>query len=218
MPTGRRSFFVSLTVIVIYGVGATAAMAVDDETEGRRRFKQGQSLYEEKRFLEAAREFEAGYAAAPRSAFLLNIGHSYRQGGDFAKAKKAYELLLRLEPAHPQRAEVESYIKAINDALAVGDTAAPAPPPPQESVKPPEAPPAASPPDLSPPPPAASPVPTLVQSTTPTPSAEAIPVWKKPWFWIVAGGVALVGGTAAIVLALRNPEPCPGTTCIREKR
>src|SRR4051812_11899197 len=96
---------------------ATGGGARADEAEGRRHWKAGQDLYAQKRFLEAAREFEAGYAVAPRPLFLLNIGHAYRRANELVKAKSAYEALLRLQPDLPQRTEVEGYIRSINDAL-----------------------------------------------------------------------------------------------------
>jgi tetratricopeptide (TPR) repeat protein len=88
---------------------AGAGRAEADESEGRRHFKAGQDLYQQKRFLEAAREFEAGYAVAPRPLFLLNIGHAYRRANELIKAKNAYEALLKLQPDLPQRTEVEGY-------------------------------------------------------------------------------------------------------------
>ena len=63
-----------------------------------RHWDRGQELYKQGRFLEAAREFEAGYQVAPRSLFLLNIGHSYRRAQELRKAKAAYETLLKIDP------------------------------------------------------------------------------------------------------------------------
>jgi tetratricopeptide (TPR) repeat protein len=217
--TGRRIFLLSIAAVLVGALGAGPAAAVDDEAEGRRRFKRGQDLYGEKRFLEAAREFEAGYASAPRPLFLLNIGHSYRQAGDFPKAKKAYELLLRLEPDLPQRAEVESFIKTINDALAAGEPSDPDPPPKAPSRPEPSPSPPTRTPNLAAPsrdPREATPEPVLVDRAEPARQVDSAPIWKKPWFWIAAGAVAVVGGTVGVVFALRKPESCPGTVCIRE--
>jgi len=102
---------------MVAAVLAAAGEARADEAEGRRHWKAGQDLYQQKRFIEAAREFEAGYAVAPRPLFLLNIGHAYRRANELVKAKNAYEALLKLQPDLPQRNEVEGYIKSINDAL-----------------------------------------------------------------------------------------------------
>ena len=79
------------------------------------------------RFLEAAREFEAGYAAAPRTAFLLNIGHCYRRAGQLEKAKSYYKKLLETDPGFAQRGEVEEHIRNIDDALSVPQVPAPKP-------------------------------------------------------------------------------------------
>jgi hypothetical protein len=137
---------------------ATAA----DEGEARQHFTRGQELFKQKRFLEAAREFEAGFVASPRPLFLLNIGHSYRRAEEFRKAKAAYEMLLRVEPNTPYRKEVLSLIATIDDAL---EGSRPLPPQPKPAAPP--APPAA------PAPPASPVVPTVRKASTPAPPPPA---------------------------------------------
>jgi hypothetical protein len=200
-----------------------ARVAHADEAEGRRHWKQGQELYAQKRFLEAAHEFEAGYAVAPRPLFLMNIGHAYRRANELARAKTAYEALLRLQPDLQQRAEVEGYIKSIDDALSAGETVVADQPRPQPS------PPLASPPRTSEPAPrrpslppvaAAAPdeVPVYVESRETTASRAPEPevsIFRKPWFWVVTGAV-VAGGVAAAIIASRPSTSCPVTLCIRE--
>src|SRR4051794_18541444 len=110
----------ALALVVLGAVAVFATRAHADEAEGKKHWKAGQDLYAQKRFLEAAHEFEAGYAVAPRPLFLMNIGHAYRRANELVRAKTAYETLLRLQPDLPQRAEVEGYIKSIDDALQAG--------------------------------------------------------------------------------------------------
>jgi tetratricopeptide (TPR) repeat protein len=181
---------------------AAPAARADDEAEGKERFKRGQELYREGKFIEAAREFEAGFAAAPRPLFLLNIGHSYRRAQEFKKAKRAYELLLKVEPDTPYRAEVESLIKNIDDALQGSEPPEPPPRPPLVEPRPEEPPPPLS---LR----APSPPPVVLAKPTPPPdSGDSDSVFRKAWFWVLVGGVVAGGVTAAVVAAGRGSH-CP---------
>ena len=212
----------ALAVAALSALVMAAGVARADEAEGKRHWKLGQELYAQKRFLEAAHEFEAGYTQAPRPLFLMNIGHAYRRANELVKAKTAYETLLRLQPDLPQRAEVEEYIKSINDALQAGETTVadqprPAPPP--------------SPPPASPPAPVApsvvAPMLRVAELPPPTipPYVEArdttgererpVSVFRKPWFWVLTGAV-IAGGAAVAIIASRPSSPCPGTLCIKE--
>lgn len=225
-----------MVAVLALAVGATLAsssVAWADEAEGRRRWSRGRELYEKGRYVEAAREFEAGYAAAPRPLFLLNIGHAYRRAQELVKAKSAYQQLLRLQPDYPQRAEVEGYIKSIDDVLQAAEagTEASAARPPSASARP--APPPAPAPSLTlvdpssaPPPPKPMPStfaeeplgnPALVGRPAPADEPPAGSVLRKPWFWVVVGAV-VAGGIATAVIVARPGSPCPApaTACFRE--
>jgi tetratricopeptide (TPR) repeat protein len=200
MRSASRAW-VLCAVATLVNIGSSAR--ADDEAEGKRRFKRGGELYAEGKFLEAAREFEAGFAAAPRPLFLLNIGHSYRRAGEFQMAKDAYEKLLRLDRNTPYRSEVEGLIKTIDDALLSRELDRPAPiatppPPAPEPV-------ASAPPESMQPP-------YVVAPPTPT---ESDSIFKKPWFWVVVGAVAVSAGAAVAVITLRN-SACPATVCLTE--
>jgi tetratricopeptide (TPR) repeat protein len=195
-------------------VAPPRAAQAEDQAEGRRRFKRGQELYAEGRFLDAAREFEAGYAVAPRPLFLLNIGQSYRRGNEFEKAKRAYEMLLRVDPQTPHRAEVEEHIRAIDDALAAA-AVLPAPPPAggTQAARPAARP---APPPSAPPPEPRATAPVVMDRPEPTEASDGDEsVFKKAWFWAVVAGVAAAGVTA-VVLSTRSRSSCPGDLCIRE--
>ncbi len=166
------------------------AYAAEDEAEGRRLFKRGQELFIEGRYLEAAQAFETGYAAAPRTAFLINIAHSYRRAGELEKAKTYYLKLLELEPETPQRAEVEANVKSIDDALMLKNIP---PPPPKPAV-----------PDAD----------EAFRRQVAEESAEASPkspsgkssgeggsVFGKTWFWLVL--TAAAGAAVAVVVVAR---------------
>lgn len=195
----------------------------DDEAEGRRRFKNGTELYRKNRFLEAAEEFEAGYRAAPRPLFLLNIGHSYRRGGELKRAREAYKKLLDVEPNLPQRAEVEGYLRTIDDALAVSEI--PLAPPPRNGAHAPQ-PQAASPPrvpELQPQPSSGTdetPMPVFVERPSDASSSDedeaSRSVASRPWFWVAVAGVLIAGGVAAAML-LKSDDRCPADACFRER-
>jgi hypothetical protein len=210
VSAGRR---VALLLFASFLI-SSAARAESDEAEGRRRWNEGKELYQKGRYLDAAREFEAGYAVVPRPLFLLNIGHAYRRAQELARARAAYQKLLEIQPNLPQRAEVEGYIKSIDDALQVvvePATLAPlpgsAPPAPPALVDPGAA--AAI---------AASPAPPPIVAASPPPPAESRSsgsILTRPWFWVIVGAV-VAGGVAVGVIALRPSASCPATSCIRE--
>lgn len=227
----RAALLAALALVLVAG---TAAAQSGDEAEGRRRWKHGQELYDEGRYLDAAHEFEAGYAVAPRPLFFLSIGHAYRKAHDYAKAKAAYEKLLILQPDFPGRPEVEGYIRQMNEAPASEAVPSPSrPTPPAPSVAPsplPSPPPEPAPaadstpaPSPGPPPapllPAAPAAPPLLQATAveapPEPPSES--VLHKPWFWVLAGAV-VAGGLAAVIIAAHPNTSCPATACLRETR
>jgi len=175
----------------------------EDEAVARAHFDKGSKLYDQGRYLEAAREFEAGYQADARPLFLLNIGHSYRRAQDLRQAKAAYEKLLRTDPTTPQRPMVEDLIRTIDDALSVQELAVPpakVPPPLPPPSAAPLAPSAAVGPDLTaaPPPPA-----------PPAPTTSWV---RNPWVWGVIAGV-VTAGVAGTVFALTRGPTCPADGC-----
>lgn len=214
----RRTGTVVLAAAVLVAMVARAETARADEAEGKRHWKAGQELYQQKRFLEAAREFEAGYAVAPRPLFLMNIGHAYRRANELTRAKTAYEALLRLQPDLPQRAEVEGYIKTIDDALQANEAAIVPPPPPTSPATPTRT---FDPSPSRPLPPVAvsapeePTIPAYVEVREPPRDEPSVSVFRKPWFWVLTGAL-IAGGVAVAVIASRPSSPCPGTLCIRE--
>jgi tetratricopeptide (TPR) repeat protein len=217
----RAAVLVAVGALIGATLLAQAAVAQGDEAEGRKRYKRGQELYSQGRYLDAAKEFEAGYQVAPRPLFLLNIGHAYRRAGELSRAKTAYETLLRLQPDLPQRSEVEQYIRTIDDALQANEPA-----PDLSKGNPNTQPPSPPPPLVDPAPTSTAPLPVLtLPPPAPTveervrynqpPDQPSGSVFRKPWFWIIVGA-AVAGGVAAAVISSRSTTACPGTICIRE--
>ncbi len=222
----RRLAGVLTMTLALWGALSPGTFAsAADEAEGRKRFRMGQELYLQGKYLDAAHEFEAGYAAAPLPKFFYNIGNSYRRAGDLAKARRYYQQLIELLPTFEKRAEVEANIKAIDDALAALDPIAPALPQKAAAVTAP----AAAAPITAPntlrlgitPVPKAKPAPSF-QDTPPEIAATASPdsesVLRKPWFWVVVGAL-VAGGTTALVLGMRGGSAgCGSSVCLVEAR
>ncbi len=80
-----------------HGVAAVRTAGLDD-TAARSRFRIGMALYEEGRFLEAAREFEQAYTLSERSSLLFNAYLAYRDAGELGPSIRVLELYLDSNP------------------------------------------------------------------------------------------------------------------------
>src|SRR5207244_9056741 len=117
---GRRVMAVVSVVALASALHRPAARAEDAEA-GRRHFKHGQELLKANDYRAAARAFEAGYAAAPRVGFLLNIGNCYRKLGELSKARDFYWRFLDAAPKdHPSPPAVMDYLRAMEPIQADG--------------------------------------------------------------------------------------------------
>jgi len=84
-------------VIVAVCCGLPAAAGEPDPADkavADAHFSRGRELFAEKRYGEAAREFETAYRIAPHPAVLVNIALSYEESGDFVQAASWYERYL----------------------------------------------------------------------------------------------------------------------------
>ena len=92
--------------------------------------EQGFSLYEKKKFLEAAAEFDAAYRAQPFSAFQCNAAMAYQEALDFPNAISRFQAYLQAEPNPPDLARLKqnlAWLVAQNAArlAAAGSDAGP---------------------------------------------------------------------------------------------
>ena len=199
-----RTFLVAFCVSV---VAPTIAIA-DDRTAAKQHYERGTTLYDLGNYIAAAHEYEAAYDAHSDAALLFNIGQAYRLGGDNASAIRAYRSYLRRVPNAENRGEVERLLSGLT-----AEQSKPSPPPqqPASSPKPVETP--QSTPSTVAPPTAT----TSAPSATPTAEASVTktaerprPVYKRWWFWTIAG-VVVVGGavTAALVATTPNNANAP---------
>lgn len=186
-----------LIFLIVFGmpIGAWAQRPPDEVA--RAHFEQGKTLAASGKFAEAYREFEAGYQAQPRPAFLFNMGEAARGMGDSEKARAAYERYLAVEGTGP-------LADTARQRLADLDRSAPK----RESPPPPQAKPAVPPPAV-----AAARVEAAHPAAPPQPltTDQPTPLWKRKSVWIAAGVVVVAGTVAAIAATTTRSSECSGT-------
>ncbi len=96
-------------------------------------FDEGQNLYVQGKYGDAAEQFQKAYDAKPYPAFLFNIAVCHEKNRDYVKALSYYERYLKDDPHTTDRATVLKRIAAIREHLAPSATSQPssqpAPPP-----------------------------------------------------------------------------------------
>jgi hypothetical protein len=172
--------------LMIVALGPEVQAATDKrELQAREDFAAG-------RYQEAVEIFAKLYAEKLHPNYLRNIGRCYQNLGQPEKAISAFREYLRKAKTvnADERAEVEGYIKEMEDleARQQAQERAPATPPPSASPPAPPLPSAA----LMP---AAAPADGATLATTPAPAApnESSPIYTRWWFWGIVGGVVLAG-------------------------
>jgi hypothetical protein len=177
------------------------ASDADDIARAREHHKAGDQAFKEGRYMDAYKEWEAGYNLTSRPLFLVNMAHAERRRGELKNARTLYRRFLLMEPQSKLRAEVESVLAEIEAALPETPEAAPAPQP-ETPVTPPIVAPAPPPANLlgSPGDPALGP-PSFVSATLPADEpAPSPPLYKRWWFWTGIGVVAAAAGGASFFL------------------
>jgi hypothetical protein len=201
----RRIVVGFVAVLALAAVARPVAAEVDKrEMKAREDFGAG-------RYQDALDIFVKLYAEKLHPNYLRNIGRCYQNLGDPDKAISSFHEYLRKAKSvtSDERAEVEGYIKEMEDLKKQREQAA-APPPvqPLPSANPPVTPPPAT--DTTP----TTPPPSLtLNSPPPPPPEESHPVYTKWWFWTIIG-VVVVGGlggaAAAGVFTKTKDAPCTG--------
>jgi tetratricopeptide (TPR) repeat protein len=207
-PCGSRVAFPQgvLSVMLVAGIlalGAPIRADAQPNTDAKSHYQNGKALAASGRYVEAYREFEAGYAKDPRPAFLFNMGEAARGMGDVAKARAAYEKFLVAEPTGDTAALARTRLKELPPALAPAP--APAAPAAPTTV------PAAAAGMIPAPHEAAVRFEARVTGALPEAGAHGAsqPIWKKWPFWAAVGGVVITG----IVVAVATRDggaPCSG--------
>jgi tetratricopeptide (TPR) repeat protein len=203
-----------LTLILAAGLaalpfaGAARAASDADLEQARKHAAQAKVHYDLGEFAKAAEEYILVYRVRPLPALLFNIAQSYRQAGEYDKARQFYESYLRESPEGETSAQVRKALREIDElqakeklAKAIPPTGVKQPPdaslplkpdPPPKAEVPPRAAAAAVPPKALP---VAAAIPN-VAATPDAPSPSKGPGTRTA-AWITGGAaVALLGGGA----------------------
>ena len=129
----HRSFLAALGCAAMFLGGA--ARAVEDSAgkdkaleEARQHAAKAKVHYDLGEFEQAAEEYTIVYRLRPLPALLFNIAQSYRQAGQYEKAKQFYKAYLRESPDAKNSAQVKSALKEIDELLAKEKKTRDAPP------------------------------------------------------------------------------------------
>lgn len=172
---------------------------LDAERESRARYAVGETAFKAGRYLQAVVEFEAGFAAVPKPGFLLNIGHAYRRLGDLHKARAAYKKFLLVDPTSNLHDDVLSLVGELDSALADDDRAdrlaaqaiaATLVPPPLDSHA------GHAGVNLGAP----------ARSAIPSSENTRRPFYRRAWFWVAVGAVAIGTGVGIYAMQGRSSE------------
>jgi tetratricopeptide (TPR) repeat protein len=193
--------------IAAWGVLGTAvsAHAQSDDERARTHFQAGRSYYDQARYAEAAREFQASYELSPHPELLLNISQAEERALNYDGAILAAERYLASNPQAKDRKTVEERIASLRVLKQRYEEGGPEPLPPPGSDALPLA---TQPPTAAKPPPAAA---SLGAAAAPPPTPSSQPAAAAPasgdQFTIPAivlmgtGGAALVASLATGLVA-----------------
>lgn len=100
-------------------LGHGTALAQDVATQNAKNFfDDGQNLYLQGKYLEAAKLFSKAYDTKPFPAFLFNIAVCHEKNEDYQKALKQYERFLAADPHSRDKKLVEERIAAMRSYLS----------------------------------------------------------------------------------------------------
>ena len=173
---------------------AGAADEPSESEDAHAAFERAARLAQEGRLPEALQAMERAAAQDPTPPVLLNLGRLREETGDLAGAAQAYRELLRRTRDARLRALARDRQHAVERRQREAATHQ------RESPAPAAA------------PRCAPPVPCPTCAACPTCPPPPAPIYKRPWFWVVTVGGALVlaGAAAGITYALTRPSsPTP---------
>lgn len=209
VPPPRRLFVLVMALALVAAPSAAPVFAQDPEPtskaveDAKGHYERGAKAYDLGYFEEAYREFEAGYRASPRPAFLLNMAHTQRRMGNLRKARELYSRYILIEPDSPAREGVKQLIGDLDQAIAAEDRDSPdAGAGRSQPIEPlvPDA--GASRGDGG----FITVIPTPPAPDTAVPVPASRPIYKRWWFWTGVGAVAIVAATA-ITLGVLASRP-----------
>ncbi len=196
------------TVFVALVPETEAAAAKRDPRE-----KQAKHAFAVGRFDEALELFASLYADTTHPTYLRNIGRCYQNLKQPDNAIRSFKDYLRRAGGLTvaEKAEIDDYIAEMEALKRRQEAAAPVAPEPAK----PAAAAIAAPVPATPPQPATAGL-DLTTQTSPAPSDNPSPFYKRAWFWGVVAGVVVVGvvSTLAATGAFSKSDPCSGRVCV----
>lgn len=136
-------------MVVVWLLSGPAVAAEPADTP-ERYFAKAKKFSDERKYTEAIRTLEAGYAADPIPEYIFNMGRLYKAARRLAEARSAFQRYLKLAPNGRFRKEAEEQIKLLAGLVLPSNAAAPSAPVVQVAAPPLEAAPGPRTPDLRP--------------------------------------------------------------------
>ncbi len=121
-----------LPTVSVRVAAAQAKARVDSARieEARKLMEEGQSLFGQKKYTEAASAFKRAFGIQPFSAFVFNEAVCYEKLGDYARAIETFERFVAQDPSSPDLPKIKDRItklKADWEASKAGTKVAPTP-------------------------------------------------------------------------------------------
>jgi hypothetical protein len=203
----RSLVFLSLLILAL-------PARADKVSEAREHYDAGTAAYALGDYAKAASEYEKSFTLHPGPALLYNSAQAHRLAGNKERALLLYQNYLRIYKNETNADEVRRHITNLQKAIETDHTTQTSPP---TSTKPIVTTPSGEPSQPSEPAttPATQPQPAPTGGVA-THEPQPTPLAKKPWFWVVVGGAALVVAGVAIGVGVgvggqdKNPSPTLG--------
>lgn len=121
----------SLPILVASPADAQAKARVDSARidEARKLMEEGQSLFGQKKYADAAGAFKKAFTIQPFSAFVFNEAVCYEKLGDYGKAIETFERFLQQDSSSPDAVKIKDRVTKLRadwDASKAGTKVAPA--------------------------------------------------------------------------------------------
>jgi len=192
-----RLFALTVAALVLAGLGPHAlAQEGDKRAQAREQIERGTAAFALGNYSEAADAYEHAFKLRPDAGVLYNAAQARRLAGQDERALELYKNYVRVYRRGPNRANAQSQIEALERKREGSTPASASTPPPFQSG------PAAV--SLT-----ASPAPApeahvAVTAPPPPPPDQPRSIFRRPWFWVAVGAVA-VGAGIGIFAATRTP-------------
>lgn len=116
-----------MLALALAAPGARAESGAIDAA--KRAMEEGQALYAEKKYAEAAAAFARAYSLSPYAAFLFNEGVSHERLGDLDRAVATFQRYLSADPSAPDAEGVRARIRKLEAAITAKKEQKEPPPP-----------------------------------------------------------------------------------------